>query len=679
MTNVLHRLRVWTFVLFSLEMAIMGALALFWFFNWFNFQEYVTAGYIVFISVGFLVVDAFFCWSSFLNISKIRQKNDIEAAALVGNDIQEAYDFGQIGLVVVDDTDVVMWANSLFKQRQIDLIDTQLFDLMPDLKDLVNAPVNKVVKIELKGRDYEVKYLSEPRLFIFKDCTEYDNVESYSKEQAEVLGIIVIDNYNDFASETDESADVVNKVRGIIIDYFRDLGVLLRRVGGDTYFAVCNFASLQKLESDEFSILEKVRQAGKAGEKDSTLTLSIGFAHDFPDVHKLNEMATDALNIAHSRGGDQAVVSPYGSELRFFGGKTAAVETASKVKVRSVADSVNSLIKSASNIFIMGHTDMDMDSLGAALGIMAMCDWCHKTSRIVYNPKLAEKKTRMALQDAFPRDVYDRITISPEDALNQITASSLLVVVDISRPSMVLAQKVLEKASKVVVIDHHRRAEEFIDRPVLSSIEPSASSASELVAEMIRYATANPRIELKPTFATIMLAGIFLDSNYFKSKSTGMRTFEAAEVLKDYGADNSVADDYLKDEFEEYSLITKIIATMQTPHYGIVYCVSDEHDIIERSTLAKVGNQVMQLKGINACFVIGKTEEKVIRISARSDGTVNVQLLCEKMGGGGHFTSAASVFPGQTIDKVVKTLTDTLDQYLDAARNSINQEGGDNQ
>jgi c-di-AMP phosphodiesterase-like protein len=225
-------------------MVIMAVLALFWFLNWYNFQKYVTAGYIIFISVGFLIIDAFFCWVGLINISKIRQKTDIEAATLVGNDIQEAYDFGQIGLVVVDESNVVMWANSLFKQRQIDLIDTQLFDLMPDLKDLINAPVNKVVKIELKGRDYEVKYLSEPRLFIFKDCTEYDNVESYSKEQAEVLGIIVIDNYNDFASETDESADVVNKVRGIIIDYFRDFGVLLRRVGGDTYFAVCNYASL---------------------------------------------------------------------------------------------------------------------------------------------------------------------------------------------------------------------------------------------------------------------------------------------------------------------------------------------------------------------------------------------------------------------------------------------------
>jgi c-di-AMP phosphodiesterase-like protein len=658
------------------ELLIMIGLAVFWLLDLFHFQTYVQGGYLILIASSFLVLDALFVWINLIKLTKIRQKNDLEAASLVGNDIQEAYDFGQIGLVVVDESNVVMWANSLFKQRQIDLIDTPLFDLVPDLKDLVNAPVNKVVKTELKGRDYEVKYLSEPRLFIFKDCTDIDNVETYSKEQAMVMGIIVIDNYNDYASETDESADVVNRIRGIIIDYFRDFSVLLHRVSSDTYFAVCNFAALEKLEKDEFSILEKVRSAGKGTEKESTLTLSIGFAHDFPDVHKLNEMATNALKIAHSRGGDQAVVSPYGSELKFFGGKSAAVENSSKVKVRSIADSIISLIKSSSNVFIMGHNDMDMDSLGSALGIMAICDWCKKPSHIVYNPKLAEKKTRMALQDAFPRDVYDRITIMPDDALNQITASSLMIVVDISKPSMVLAPKVLAKASKVIVIDHHRRAEEFIDRPVLSSIEPSASSASELVAEMIRYATANPRIELKPTFATLMLAGIFLDSDFFKSKSTGMRTFEAAEVLKDYGADNSVAYDYLKDEFEEYSLITKIISTMQTPHYGIVYCVSDEQDIIERSTLAKVGNQLMQLKGINACFVIGKTEEKIIRISARSDGTINVQLLCEKMGGGGHFTSAAAAFTGQTVDHVVKTLTDVLDQYLETARNSVNSETG---
>jgi c-di-AMP phosphodiesterase-like protein len=674
MTKTLSKLRVASFILFLFELVGVGTVSLLWFLNIGNFQNLSNVLYILIGLIVFVVTDSLFIWFSLIHVNKLRQKNDVEAARLVGADVQEAYDFGQIGLVVIDESDVVMWANTLFKDRSIDLIDSPIFEMLPSLKDLVNAPVNKVVRVEIKGRQYDVKYLSEPRLFIFKDVTEYENVVNYSDEHAVVLGIIQIDNYKEIASETDESADVVNKIRALIADYCRDNGVLLRWVRNDTYFSVCDHGALKKMEDDQFSILEKVRQAGS--KLDNPLTLSIGFAHDFPDVSKLNEMATNALDVALSRGGDQAVVSQYGAELRFFGGKTAAVETTSKVKVRSVADSIISLIKSSSNVFVMGHSDMDMDSLGAAVGIVALCDWCNKPSKIVYNPKMAEKKTKMAFQSAFSRDVFEKMTISPEDALSSLKETTLVVVVDISVPDMTMAPKLLEKAAKVIIIDHHRRSDKYIDHPVLAYVEPSASSASELVAEMIRYATANPRIELKPIFATLMLSGIFLDTSYFKSKSTGMRTFEAAEILKEYGADNSVADDFLKDEFEEYSLITKIISTMQTPHYGIVYCVSDDKDIVERSTLAKVANQLMQLKDINACFVIGKTDEKNVRLSARSDGTINVQLLCEKMGGGGHFTMAASIFPGQTTDRVVNTLTTTLDEYLDSARASVDSTDG---
>lgn len=674
MTKTLKKIRLWTLIIVGIELIGLGVLCCFWFLNLFNIQGIINGGEIVAGAIGLICLDVLFYWFSLISIGKVRQKVDLETATLVGGDIQEAYIFGQIGLIVADDNNVVMWTNSLFKDRQIDLIDVSIPTWQPSLMDLVNGPVNKVIKIEIKARIYEVKYVSEPRLFILRDTTEYENIVSYSKEQAPCIGVVMIDNYNELAGDSEDSNDTVTKVRGAITEYFRDKGALLRRVRADTYFVVSNWTSLEKMEKDGFSVLEKARSCESG--TDAPLTLSIGFAHDFPDVMKLNEMASNAIDIALSRGGDQCVVSKYGSELRFFGGKSAATETTSRVKVRSVADSVISLIKSSSNVFIMGHTEMDMDSLGAALGIKAICDYCHKDeARIVYLPKLAEKKTRIAFQQVFAKDVFDSLTAEPDEALSAMDEGSLLIVVDISRPSLVLSKKVLEKASKVVVIDHHRRAEEFIERPVLAYVEPSASSASELVTEMIRYATANPRIEVKPQFATLMLSGIFLDTNYYKSKATGMRTFEASEVLKDYGADNSLADDYLKDEFEEYTLITKIISTMQTPHYGIVYCVSDEKDIIERSTLAKVANKVMQLKGINACFVIGKTEEKVIRLSARSDGTINVQLLCEKMGGGGHYQGAAAVFMGQPISKVETTLCDTLDEYLDAARSSLNQEG----
>ena len=214
------------------------------------------------------------------------------------------------------------------------------------------------------------------------------------------------------------------------------------------------------------------------------------------------------------------------------------------------------------------------------------------------------------------------------------------------------------------------RSEEFVESPVFSHIEPSASSSCELVAEFVRYASANPRIIIPSAYATIMLSGIFMDSNYFKAKTCGIRTFEASMILKEFGADNSVADDFLKDEFEEYTLITKIISSLKTPYYGIVYCVADEDDVIEAATLAKVGNQCMQMRGVNACFVIGKTDVNEVRISCRSDGTVNVQLLAEKLNGGGHFTQSAATFKNSTIDRVESRLLDVLNEYLGDARKS---------
>ncbi len=674
MSKVLKHFRISILITALIEAILIIAACLFWWFDWFSFKSYVTTGYLMLFVSTLAVFDLFYFWFALMKINHLRQKNDIETASLVSSDIQEAYDFGQIGLVVVDEHGTIMWNNSLFKERNIELVDMSVYDWLPVLKDLVNAPANKVLHgVEIKGSNFDVKYLSEPRLFIFKDTTKYDNIVNYSQEQALCLGIVMIDNFNDVASETDESADMVNKIRNVITDYFRSFGVLLRRVRNDTYFAVCIFSSLNKLEKDGFSVLEKVRAAGKGEE--NPLTLSLGFAHDFPDVGKLNEMATSAVDVALSRGGDQAVVSQYGAELKFFGGKSAAFESTSKVKVRSIADSLISLIKSSSSVYIMGHTDLDMDALGSCLGAMAICDWCKKRSKIIYNPKQAEKKTRIAFQEAFRKERLDKITISPEDAVSEIKSSSLLIVTDVSVPKLTMCPKILEKAQKIIIIDHHRRSTEFIERPVLTYIEPSASSASELFAMMIRYATANPRIDVSPEFATLMLSGIFLDSNFFKSKSTGMRTFEAAEILKNYGADNSKADDYLKDDYEEYVLINRIISSMVSPSYGIVYCTAEEDDCIESATISKVANNLLHLKRINACFVIGRIDQKTIKLSARSDGTINVQLLAEKMGGGGHFTMAAAVFPNSTIKKVEETLNDTLEDYLEVARNSVNTEG----
>lgn len=672
MNASLKKYRNITFLFALLEILIIGAVAILWIYNdkfqqIENIEEYVFIGF-----AALLLIDILFFWFVLARLSKKRQSNDVEVASVIGNDIQMAYNFNQIGLVAIDNNDIVIWTNNLFKERQMDLVDSNMFQQFPSLKELTKFKSDKAVHIEMKGKSYDVRYLNEPRLFVFKDVTDYDNVVNYSKEQSVALGVIMIDNYNDVASDTDEVADAVMEVRSIVRDYFRSYKVLLTQVKQDRYFAVCNFNALDQMEKDGFSVMEKVRAS--QDKEDTPLTLSIGFAHDFPDVSKLYEMTEGAIDTALARGGDQAVVSQYGKELRFFGGKSAAIENTSKVKVRSMVGGLAKLIKDSSGVFIMGHTEMDMDALGSCLGIKAICDWCQKSAKIVYAPKRTEKKARLAFTNAFSKDTLDQMTITPEQAASQIKESSLVIVVDVSVPRNVMAPKLLDLARKVVVIDHHRRGDSFIERPSLSYIEPSASSACELITEMIRYAAANPRIELKPAFATIMLSGIFMDSQFFKSKSVGMRTFEAAEILKEYGAENTLADEYLKDDYEEFALTNKILSTMKTPSYGVMYCVSDDKDIVERSALAKVANTLLSLKDVHASFVIGRTTDKTISVSARSDGSISAQLLMEALGGGGHLTMAATLFPNpkvpdvSTVEEAEKRLLECLNDYLDASK-----------
>ena len=670
-TEALHRGRVATFAALILEILFLGGSILLYYFDWpQGFHDAMKVEYWFIAFSAAIVLNLLILWISQLSVARIRQKNDVEAASVIGGDIQEAYKFGQIGLVVTDENDVVMWTNAIFKERGLDLLDMNILEWQPDLKDLKTAPSSSQIKIEANARAYSVKYLSDAHLYIFRDCTDYESLFNYSKEQAPVIGILMMDNYSDIAGNAeDDNNDVITKVRGLIFDYAKQFGVLLRRFRSDSYFLVANFASLEKMETDGFSILEKTRAIGKG--ENVIPTLSIGLAHGFPDVSKLSDMASNAIDIAMSRGGDQAVVSKYGEDLCFYGGKTAAIENMGRVQFRSVADSIIGIVRSSSGVIVSGHLDMDMDALGGCLGVKAICDYCKVPCKIVFDPKLTEKKTRYAFTGSFSKAELESMAVTPKEAVDLMRPSTLFVVVDVSVPSRVMGQKALERSAKTIVIDHHRRGEQFVESPVLNYVDPSASSTSEIMAEFIHYATANPRIELSPTYATLMLSGMFLDTNFFKSKSTGIRSFEAAEILKEFGADNQKADDFLKDEYEEYALVTNIVSTLRTPYTGVVYCVSDDKDIVEQASLSKVANQLMQLKGISACFVIGRTGTNETRISARSDGSINVQLLCEKMGGGGHFGAAAASFRDASVSVVEGKLLDTLDTYLNEAKSDL--------
>ena len=649
-----------------LELAGVIFLAVSYYFNWFNFKEVITPVNI-FISFGSaVIVDIVYVWAIIFYFSKIRQKTDLRAADLIGSDIEEAYNFGMLGLAVVDENNTVLWTNTLFKERAIEILDENILEWQPELKELEEGSSKTVVKISFNSRNYDVKLLKEAGLYIFKDTTDFETITEYSKRQAVVIGQIIIDNFSDVFANGEETNDVLSKVRTAIYDYARDYSALLRKISNDAYLIICNFESLEKMIADKFSLLDKIHEIG---EKEATPpTLSIGIAYDYPDVVKLNDMSVSALEIATSRGGDQVVVSQYGQDLNFFGGKTEAQENHNKVRVRVMGDAVISLIKNSASVIIMGHSMLDMDAFGACLGIKAICDTLGKQSRIVYNPKSIERKTKGALVTTFPKEEMNKVFVSEAEGLDLLKGNTLVVVCDVHKTSMTLAPKIIEKANKVMIIDHHRRGEDFIESPIFSDIDSSASSACEMIAELIRYASSNPRVKIPAAYATVMLSGIFMDSNFFKSTTSGARTFEACMFLKECGADNTKADDFLKDEFEEHALVNKILANTRTPYYGIVYCMAEDEDIIEPATLAKVGNACMSMKGINASFVIGKTATDEVRISCRSDGTINVQLLAEKMSGGGHFTQAACSFKHYSLEAAETRLLNVLNDYLNDAR-----------
>lgn len=670
MKKTINKIKVFAGTIIVIQIVAAIAFSIFYFLNLFNFQEIFEPLYMIIASLVLIVVNTIFVWVSITEVSAIRRKTNLKAADVIGSDVQEAYNFAMLGLVVVNEYNTVLWTNDLFHERHIDIIDSNILEWQPQLKTLKESSDETVtVKLDINSRDYEVKFLPEAGLYIFKDTTDFETISSYAKEQAPVVGIVTIDNYADVVKTEEDFNDRVAKVKTEIFQYATSYGLLLRRYRNDTYFVLCNFESLQKMKADNFSLINKVREMG-AGE-DIPLTLSIGIAHDFPDVAKLNDLANEAVSIAMSRGGDQVVISKYGADMEFIGGKTEAQEKRNRVKVRVLADSLISLIKASSNVLIMGHTMMDMDALGACLGIKAICDNLEKTSQIVVDLKSTEYKTRSALTSTFSRDDLDKLMITSKEAEDKIRPNTLLVVVDVHIPSMVMAPRLLELSSKIVVIDHHRRAEEYIDSPVFNHIDPSACSSSEIVTEFIHFATVNPRVRIPSNYATIMLSGIFLDSGYFKSKSSGIRTFEAATILKEFGADNSLADDFLKDDFEEYAVINEIVSTMKTHTPGVVYAIAPKDGIFDSATLAKAANTCLSMKSINAAFVVGNISTKEAKMSCRSDGTINVQIIAEKMGGGGHFTSAAAAFEKTSLDAVRDTLVNVLDKHLADARVDI--------
>ncbi|MGE4548817.1 MAG: DHH family phosphoesterase [Intestinibacillus sp.] len=509
----------------------------------------------------------------------------------------------------------------------------------------------------IRGEDHAGMLLS----LYFIDSTEFVDLRVRYGTTRPVVSVISIDNYEELtknAADSEKSA-ILAEIDKKIGEWTEGSRALLRKFDRDKYIFVLEEGDLQKLVDGKFSVLDEVRTI--QSRDGITATLSIGVGKDGETFEENYRFAGLALEMSLSRGGDQAVIkNKYAFE--FFGGLSKEVEKRTKVKSRVVANALSQLIRDSSQVMVMGHAMSDTDALGAAVGMVCAVRSRSKPVHVVINGDRTLAGDLLRKMEALPQ--YKGVFISPEEAMVACDFNTLLIVVDTNRPDYVESPPLLESINKVAVIDHHRRAASYIENSALNLHEPYASSTCELVAELLQYMVPNRTILREE--AECLLAGIYLDTKGFSVKA-GVRTFEAAAYLKRAGADMVEVKKLFQSTFDEYMARQRIIATARTGGDGIVVAMSGVET--SRAIAAQAADELLDIIGVRASIVAFPSGQDTI-VSARSLGKVNVQIIMERLGGGGNLSSAGAQMTGVPLEEAEKQILDAIRQYEEEFKKS---------
>ena len=500
------------------------------------------------------------------------------------------------------------------------------------------------------------EYLTAIYLF---DETELNRYIRENEEQKLVAGLIYIDNYEE---ALDSIEDVKRSLLIALVDrkvnkYFTEIDALVRKIEKDKYFVVFKYKYLEQLSADKFKLIEDVKSI-KVG-NEMAITLSIGVGAGGVSYTQNYEYARMGIDLALGRGGDQVVVKE-GEEVTYYGGKAKQVERNTRVKARVKAHALREIIESREHVVIMGHTISDVDSLGAAIGVYCAARVLGKKAQIVLNEVTTSLRPLVECfteEKGYPADLF----IKNEEALLITNKNTLVMVVDTNRPSYTECPELLKRTDTICVFDHHRQNSEVIENPVLSYIEPYASSACEMIAEVLQYFSEN--IKLEPSEADCIYAGILIDTNNFMTK-TGVRTFEAAAYLRRAGAEVTRVRKMLRNDMTAYKARAEAVrhAEVYRGAFAISVCPADN---IESPTIvgAQAANELLNIVGIKASFVLTEYQGKIY-ISSRSIDEINVQLIMERVGGGGHLNVAGAQLTNCTIQEAKRMIQDTIDEMI---------------
>lgn len=576
-------------------------------------------------------------------------------------------------LVVTDEKAKILWYNTpfinLFNEK--DVIDSDLENLIGDIDiaNILNSNGERTIPVELNKRFFNiytnvVKNKSEKGegksvLFYLVDNTAYQNLKDKYTDDFAIVAKVEVDNFDEAISSAPSEIRplLIAEIDSTISQYFEEYDALVKKSDEDLYLVVMNFKSLRAIKEKKFDILDDLRDLNKGNSIPITLSIGVSsFGLNFKDAYVESD---SSLDLALGRGGDQAVVKVE-DNYEFFGGKSKAVEKRNKVKARVIGEALKQLIERSENVYIMGHKNPDMDAIGAAIGCLRATLNRNKEGYIVLeksNPSIDNLIDRMKEEEP---EIYEKV-ISRETAINRIKHSSLLVLVDNHKPSFTECPELLDKTNQIVVIDHHRRGKEFVDNPVLQYVEPYASSTCELITEMLTYMSND--LNLTHFEADALMSGIVVDTKNF-SFQTGVRTFEAASVLKRAGANMIKVKALFQDDLDTMVYRAEVIHNTKMIHDNIAVSRFDKESNNSVLVAAQAADALLDINGIDASFVLTINDGKT-HISGRSRGeVVSVQLILEKIGGGGHLNMAGAQLDTTDLDEAEKILTEAIDEYL---------------
>lgn len=543
-------------------------------------------------------------------------------------------------LIILQSDGTIIWRSSNFKQEfeNIDIapyiedtmkdikLDTETKEKMKIEKDVEIGEktyhvIGDYIRIKKKDRKRQKEYMS---VIYFVDITHQKDIEKKYDDEENCIGIVMIDNYEEVLQRISEEnkSQVTANVEKKLYEWANRIDGIMVKKERDTYILIFTKEKLKELEQERFAIIDEIKEIET--EEKMPITLSIAISNEGKNNYEKYEAAHTAMDIVLGRGGDQVIVRSDG-KYTFFGGKSPELEKRTKVKARTISHALEELMQKVDNVVIMGHTNGDIDSVGSSLGLYRFAKNFGKEAYIVNNTYGLTLKTFMEELTKF--EEYQDVIIDKSTAISKTNQNTLLIVVDTHKKGYVEIPELLELTDKIVIVDHHRKVEDFIENVILSFHEAYASSSAELVTEIIEYATNS--IKLETIEAESLYAGIMMDTKNFTFK-TGVRTFEAAAYLKKYGVDMIKVKKWFQSDLDTYNIISKVVQDTEIVNDTIGISVYDTIDKNANLICAKVADELLTISNITASFVLGNTGDKIC-ISGRSIGDINVQVILEKM------------------------------------------------